>query len=196
MGEDLVDHRHLGDEGNDAHRAVAARARQRVHLEDLLKEGHRGAFAQRRLASVGASRGSGTMAGGRDGSGGDAGDPAEQTAPMQTVSAEPLRGCPVVTTDARKPVVEHAAGEEPVGDSVAHHPRGARLTWLLLRGITARPAFYRVRMQRNAARRRRIGGDGERNFDWGLMFGVASYWRNAQDVLGRRSLLRPPFWRS
>ena len=33
--EDLVDHRGLGDERNDAPRAVAGRARERIHLEDL-----------------------------------------------------------------------------------------------------------------------------------------------------------------
>ena len=36
VGEDLVDHRRLGDEGDDAHCAVAGRARQRVHLKELL----------------------------------------------------------------------------------------------------------------------------------------------------------------
>jgi hypothetical protein len=38
VGEDLVDHRRLGDAGDDAYRAVAGRARQRVHLKDLLEE--------------------------------------------------------------------------------------------------------------------------------------------------------------
>ena len=38
VGEDLVDHRRLGDAGDGAHRAVAGRARQRVHLTDLLEE--------------------------------------------------------------------------------------------------------------------------------------------------------------
>jgi hypothetical protein len=39
VGEDLVDHRRLGDEGDGAHRALAGRTRQRVDLKDLLKEG-------------------------------------------------------------------------------------------------------------------------------------------------------------
>jgi hypothetical protein len=64
VGEDLVNHRRLGDAGDDAHRAVAGRARERVDLRDLLQEHRRRAFAHRRLASVGASRGEGTMAGG------------------------------------------------------------------------------------------------------------------------------------
>jgi hypothetical protein len=64
VGEDLVDHRRLGDERDEAHRAVAGRARQRVHLNDLLEARRRRAFAHWRLASVGASRGAGTMAGG------------------------------------------------------------------------------------------------------------------------------------
>jgi hypothetical protein len=44
--------------------AVAGRAREGIDVEDLLEEGRRRAFAQRRLASVGASRDAGTMAGG------------------------------------------------------------------------------------------------------------------------------------
>jgi hypothetical protein len=39
VGEDLVDHRGLGDEGDDPHRAMAGRARERVDFEDLLKQG-------------------------------------------------------------------------------------------------------------------------------------------------------------
>jgi len=39
VGEDLVDHRRLGDEGDDAHRTVAGRTRQRVDVEDLLQQG-------------------------------------------------------------------------------------------------------------------------------------------------------------
>jgi hypothetical protein len=70
VGEDLVDYRRLRDEGDDAHRAVAGRrARERVHCEHLLEEGRRRAFAHRRLASVGARRGAGTMAGGAQGAG-------------------------------------------------------------------------------------------------------------------------------
>ncbi len=38
VGEDLVDHRRLGDERDEPHRAVAGRAHQRVHLKDLLEE--------------------------------------------------------------------------------------------------------------------------------------------------------------
>ena len=38
VGEDLVDHRRLRDEGDDAHRAVAGGTRERVDLEDLLEE--------------------------------------------------------------------------------------------------------------------------------------------------------------
>jgi DNA-binding response OmpR family regulator len=40
------------------------RTRERVHCEDLLEEGRPKGFAHRRLASVGASRGAGTRAGG------------------------------------------------------------------------------------------------------------------------------------
>ena len=64
VGEDLVDHRRLGDAGDEAHCAVAGRARQRVHLEDLLQKRRRRAFAHRRVASVGASRGAGLISGG------------------------------------------------------------------------------------------------------------------------------------
>ena len=38
VGEDLVDHRRLRDEGDDPHRALTRRARERVDLEDLLEE--------------------------------------------------------------------------------------------------------------------------------------------------------------
>jgi hypothetical protein len=51
VGDDLVDHRRLGDERDNAHRAVAGRARQWVHLEDLLEEGCRPACAHRRVAA-------------------------------------------------------------------------------------------------------------------------------------------------
>jgi hypothetical protein len=64
VGEDLVDHRRLGDAGDEAHRAVAGRTRQRVDLNELLEQRCRRAFAHRRLASVDARRGAGTMAGG------------------------------------------------------------------------------------------------------------------------------------
>jgi hypothetical protein len=64
VGEDLVDHRRLGNERDDAHRAVAGRTRERVDLNELLQEGRRRGFVPRRLAAVGASRGAGTMAGG------------------------------------------------------------------------------------------------------------------------------------
>ena len=37
--EDQVDHRRLGDERDEAHRAVAGGTRERVDLEDLLQEG-------------------------------------------------------------------------------------------------------------------------------------------------------------
>jgi hypothetical protein len=37
--EDLVDHRRLGDEGDDAHRAVAGGTGERIDFEDLLQEG-------------------------------------------------------------------------------------------------------------------------------------------------------------
>jgi hypothetical protein len=39
VGEDWVDHRRLGDAGDEAPRAVAGRARQRVDLENLLEQG-------------------------------------------------------------------------------------------------------------------------------------------------------------
>ena len=39
VGEDLVDHRRLRDDGDDAHRAVAAGTGERVDLENLLKQG-------------------------------------------------------------------------------------------------------------------------------------------------------------
>jgi hypothetical protein len=64
VGEDLVDDRRWRDERDDAPDAVAGRAREGIDVEDLLEEGRRRAFAQRRLASVGASRDAGTMAGG------------------------------------------------------------------------------------------------------------------------------------
>jgi hypothetical protein len=38
VGEDLVDHRRLGDAGDEAHRAVAGRTRQRVDLNELLEQ--------------------------------------------------------------------------------------------------------------------------------------------------------------
>jgi len=38
VGEDLVDHRRVGDEGDEAHRAVAGLAHERVDLEDLLQQ--------------------------------------------------------------------------------------------------------------------------------------------------------------
>ncbi|WP_434481137.1 hypothetical protein [Gemmatimonas sp.] len=59
VGEDLVDHRRLGDECDDAHGAVAAGTRERVDLEDLLKQGRPPADA-----SVGASGRAGTITGG------------------------------------------------------------------------------------------------------------------------------------
>ncbi len=62
--EDLVDHRRLGSERDEAHRAVAGGARERVDVKDLLQERRRRAFAHRRLASAGPSRGAGTMSGG------------------------------------------------------------------------------------------------------------------------------------
>ncbi|WP_439643985.1 hypothetical protein, partial [Gemmatimonas sp.] len=62
--EDLIDHRRLGEERDDPHGAMAGRARERVDLEELLEERRREAFAQRRAASGGASRGAGLMAGG------------------------------------------------------------------------------------------------------------------------------------
>jgi len=62
--EDLVDHRRLGADGDETHRAVAGGAREGIDCEDLLQQRRRRAFTQRRLASVGASRGAGTMAGG------------------------------------------------------------------------------------------------------------------------------------
>ena len=64
VGEDLVDHRRLRDERDEAHDAVAGGIREGVDLEELLEQRRRRAFAHRRLASVGASRGAGTMAGG------------------------------------------------------------------------------------------------------------------------------------
>ncbi|WP_373061476.1 hypothetical protein [Gemmatimonas sp.] len=53
-----------GNERDDPHGPATCRVGQRVDLEDLLQERRRRAFAHRRLASVGASRGAGTMAGG------------------------------------------------------------------------------------------------------------------------------------
>jgi len=38
VGEDLVDHRRLRNEGDDAHRAVAGGTGERVDLENLLQE--------------------------------------------------------------------------------------------------------------------------------------------------------------
>ena len=38
VGEDLVDHRRLRDEGDDAHRAAAGGTGERVDLENLLQE--------------------------------------------------------------------------------------------------------------------------------------------------------------
>ena len=70
--EDLVDHRPLGNERDEAQRAVAGGTRERVVLEDLLEQRRRRAFAQRRAASVGASRGAGTIAGGVSASAGSA----------------------------------------------------------------------------------------------------------------------------
>jgi hypothetical protein len=43
--EELVDHRRLRHERDEAHRAVAGRACERVDLEDLLEERRRRAFA-------------------------------------------------------------------------------------------------------------------------------------------------------
>ena len=57
MGEALVDDRGLGDEGDEAHRAVAGRAGEGVDLEELPQEHCRRAFAQRRAASVGGTVG-------------------------------------------------------------------------------------------------------------------------------------------
>jgi hypothetical protein len=48
VGEDLVDHRRLGDAGDDAHGAVAGRTCQRVHLKDLLEEGRPAAAGRSR----------------------------------------------------------------------------------------------------------------------------------------------------
>ncbi|WP_337171366.1 hypothetical protein [Gemmatimonas aurantiaca] len=63
MGKDLVDDRRLRDERDDAHDAVAGGTRERVDFEDLLCSG----AAHRRAASVGASRGAETTAGGAEG---------------------------------------------------------------------------------------------------------------------------------
>ncbi len=54
--EDLVDHRRLSNERDDAHRAVAGRTRERVDLKELLEQRRRRAFAHRRLAPTEASR--------------------------------------------------------------------------------------------------------------------------------------------
>lgn len=40
VAEDLVDHRRLGDAGDEAHRAVAGRARQRVAASHFVKTHH------------------------------------------------------------------------------------------------------------------------------------------------------------
>lgn len=64
MRADLIDQRRLEDESDDPHGDMAGAARERIDLEDLLEERRRRALAQRRAASVGASRGVGTMAGG------------------------------------------------------------------------------------------------------------------------------------
>jgi len=57
--QDLVDHRRLGDARDDPHGPAARRTREGVDREDLLEEA-----AHRRVASVGASRGAETIAGG------------------------------------------------------------------------------------------------------------------------------------
>ena len=62
--EDLGDDRCLGDAGDDPHRAVTGGTRERVDREALLEQRRRRAYAHRRLASVGASRGAGTRASG------------------------------------------------------------------------------------------------------------------------------------
>ena len=53
MGEDLVDHRGLRDEGDDAHRAVAGGTGERVDLENLLQEGRPSASGFGRRESCG-----------------------------------------------------------------------------------------------------------------------------------------------
>jgi len=63
-GEDLVNHRRVGNERDDPHGPATRRARERVDLDDLLEQHRRRAFAQRRVASVDTSRGAGTIAGG------------------------------------------------------------------------------------------------------------------------------------
>jgi hypothetical protein len=73
VGEDLVDHRRLGDAGDDAHRAVAGRTRERVDREALLEQGRRRALPTPRvLAGVG-DRSAGTRAVGTRAVGGVAG---------------------------------------------------------------------------------------------------------------------------
>ena len=62
--QDLVDHRRLRDERDEAHHAVAGRAREGIDFADLRQERRRRAYAHRRLASVGASLGAGTITGG------------------------------------------------------------------------------------------------------------------------------------
>lgn len=69
---DLVDYRRRRDERDHPDRALAGGTREGVDLEDLLEQRRRMAFAHRRLASVGAGRGAGTIAGGRSAAAGAA----------------------------------------------------------------------------------------------------------------------------
>jgi len=70
--EDQVDHRRLGNAGHDPHGAGAGGAREGVDFKELLQQRRRWALAQRRVDSVGASRGAGTIAGGISASAGSA----------------------------------------------------------------------------------------------------------------------------
>jgi len=122
LREDLVDHRPLGHERDEAHRAVAGGAREGVDFKDLLQQrrpptGGRLGLTPHPTRAVGVpavvprgdvplvryvtalaarlyvSRSSATgflaltrARGGRDAAGGDAGDLAEQPAPIQTIT--------------------------------------------------------------------------------------------------------------
>ena len=72
MREELVDHRRLRHDRDEAQRAVAGRTRERVDLIDLLQERRRRAFAHRWLVSVGASLSAGAIAGGASAGAGSA----------------------------------------------------------------------------------------------------------------------------
>jgi len=61
MREVLVDHQGLGDDRDDPHGPATRWARERVDRNDLRPERRRRAFAHRRVASVGASLGAGTI---------------------------------------------------------------------------------------------------------------------------------------